>query len=99
MTTVTAVTSTVDPTLVATKKLVKPSPFCADSSSAGGTDPTTGVFSDLNHDQLFTEFNVRAAHQMSLSVEVRMRAEYSVKENRRLKFVAGRQGELLKVRE
>nr|GFC51789.1 hypothetical protein [Tanacetum cinerariifolium] len=43
------------------------------------------------HDQLFTEFNVRAAHQMSLSVEVRMRAEYSVKENRRLKFVAGRQ--------
>nr|GEW70947.1 hypothetical protein [Tanacetum cinerariifolium] len=47
MTIVTTITSTVDPALVAKKKLVKPSLFCVDSSSAGGTDPTTGVFSDL----------------------------------------------------
>ncbi|GKC25431.1 hypothetical protein Tco_1027581, partial [Tanacetum coccineum] len=47
MTTVTTVTSTVDPASVAKEKHVEPSMFCADSSSAGGTDPTTGVFSDL----------------------------------------------------
>ncbi|GKD66461.1 hypothetical protein Tco_1308569, partial [Tanacetum coccineum] len=45
----------------------------------------------MEHDQLFTEFNVRAAHQMSLSAEVRMRAEYNVKEKRRLKSVVERQ--------
>ncbi|GJR83122.1 hypothetical protein Tco_0153907 [Tanacetum coccineum] len=133
MTTVTTITSTVDPTSVAKEKLVEPSPFGACSSSAGGTDPTTGVFSDLTcsdflvgsirtvinpdtdlqkfappkffasvrgmeHDQLFTEFNVRVARQMSLSAEVRMRAEYNVKEKRRLKSVVDRQTELLKVR-
>ncbi|GKC08048.1 hypothetical protein Tco_0999658, partial [Tanacetum coccineum] len=101
MTTVTTVTSTVDPALVAKEKPVKPSLFSADSSSAGGADPNTGVFSDLTgsdflvggirtvidpdtdlqkffasvrgmeHDQLFTEFNVGAARQISLSVKVR----------------------------
>ncbi|GKC44443.1 hypothetical protein Tco_1062165 [Tanacetum coccineum] len=134
MTTVTTVTSTVDPALVAKEKPVKPSMFSADSSSAGGADPNTGVFSDLTssdflvggirtiinpdtnlqkmvdefappkffayvhemeHDQLFTEFNVRAARQMSLSAEVRMRAEYNVKERRRLKSVVEKQDELL----
>ncbi|GKC63607.1 hypothetical protein Tco_1096205 [Tanacetum coccineum] len=160
MTTVTTVTSTVDPALVAKEKPVDPSLFCADSSLAGGTDPTTGVFLDLTgndflvgairtiinpdtdlkkvyvpqwsvtngsrlddgrvcremvdefappkffasvrrmeHDQLFTEFNVGAARQISLSAEVRMRAEYNVKEKRRLKSVVDRQAELLKVRE
>ncbi|GJX56133.1 hypothetical protein Tco_0286030, partial [Tanacetum coccineum] len=38
----------------------------------------------MEHDQLFTEFNVEASRQMSLSVEVRIRAEYNVKERRRL---------------
>ncbi|GJZ19693.1 hypothetical protein Tco_0556283 [Tanacetum coccineum] len=138
MTTVTTITLTVDPTSVAKEKLVEPSSFCAGSSSAGGTDPTTGVFSDLTgsdflisairtvinpdtnlqkmvdefaplkffasvrgmkHDQLFTEFNIGAACQMSLSAEVRMRAEYNVKEKMRLKSVVDRQTELLKVRE
>ncbi|GKB43013.1 hypothetical protein Tco_0887955 [Tanacetum coccineum] len=37
----------------------------------------------MEHDQLFTEFNVGAARQMSLSAEVRMRVEYNVKERRR----------------
>nr|GEZ07885.1 hypothetical protein [Tanacetum cinerariifolium] len=47
MTTVTTITSTIDHALVTKKKLVKPSSFCVDSSSSGGTDPTKGVFSDL----------------------------------------------------
>nr|GFB89870.1 hypothetical protein [Tanacetum cinerariifolium] len=47
MKTVTTITSTVDPTSVNKKKLVGPSLFGSGSSSAGGTDPTTGVFSDL----------------------------------------------------
>nr|GEY43585.1 hypothetical protein [Tanacetum cinerariifolium] len=117
MTTVTTITFTVDPALIAKKKLVKPSPICVDSSSSGGTDPTMGVFSDLSASDflvgairtvidpdddlqkvyLFTEFNVGAARQMSLSAEVRMRAEYNVKEKRRLKSIAERQVGLLKV--
>nr|GEU84461.1 hypothetical protein [Tanacetum cinerariifolium] len=47
MTTATAFTSMVDSALVAKEKPVKPSLFSADSSSAGGADPNTGVFSDL----------------------------------------------------
>ncbi|GKD57184.1 hypothetical protein Tco_1290571 [Tanacetum coccineum] len=42
----------------------------------------------MEHDQLFTEFNVGAARQMSFSAEARMRAEYNVKERRRLKSEA-----------
>ncbi|GJT79370.1 hypothetical protein Tco_1053712 [Tanacetum coccineum] len=53
----------------------------------------------MEHDQLFTEFNVRVARQMSLSAEVRMCVEYNVKEMRRLKFVVEKQDELLKSRE
>ncbi|GKB52422.1 hypothetical protein Tco_0903175 [Tanacetum coccineum] len=125
MTTATTITSMVDPVLVAKEKLVEPSLFCAESSSASGTGPTTSVFLDLTssdflvgdiramvdefaspkffasvrgmeHDLLFTEFNVGAARQMSLSAEVRMRVEYNFKEKRRLKSVVERQGELLK---
>nr|GEW16873.1 hypothetical protein [Tanacetum cinerariifolium] len=138
MITFATITSTVDPTLVAKEILVDPFPFGAGSSSASGTDPTTGVFSDLTgsdflsvtnrsrlddsrvcremvdefappkffasvcgmeHDQLFTKFSVEVARQMSLSAEVRMRAEYNVKEKMRLKSVVQRQAELLKVRE
>nr|GEW57164.1 cytochrome P450 81E8-like [Tanacetum cinerariifolium] len=120
MTTATTVTSTVESTLVAKEKPVKPSLFATDSSSAGGADPNTGVFSDLTgsdflvcgirtvidpdidllkHDQLFIEFNVGAARQMSLSVEVRMRVEYNAKERRRLKSVVEKQDELLKARD
>nr|GEZ78409.1 transposase (putative), gypsy type [Tanacetum cinerariifolium] len=47
MTTVTTVTSTIDPTSVTKDKLTEPFLFGAGSSSAGGTDPITGVFSDL----------------------------------------------------
>ncbi|GJX33470.1 hypothetical protein Tco_0243325 [Tanacetum coccineum] len=46
MTYVTTVTLTVDPSSVSKEKPVDPSLFCIDSSSAGGTDPTTGVSLD-----------------------------------------------------
>nr|GEX84731.1 nonaspanin [Tanacetum cinerariifolium] len=54
---------------------------------------------EMEHDHLFTEFNVGAARQMSLSAEVRLRAEHNVKEKRILKYVVKSQGELLKARE
>nr|GEV68625.1 hypothetical protein [Tanacetum cinerariifolium] len=75
--------------LVAKEKLVESSPFGAGSSLAGGTDPTTGVFLDLNG----SDFLVAAIYT------VRMRAKYNVKEKKRLKFVVERQDKLLKVRE
>ncbi|GJW88824.1 hypothetical protein Tco_0164164 [Tanacetum coccineum] len=115
MTTVTTVTSTVDPAAVAKKKPAEPSLFGATSSLACGTDPTPGGFSDRTGSDFLvgdirtlidpdtdlqkTYFNVRDARQMSLSAEVRMRAEYNVKERRRLKSVVEMQDELLKVRE
>nr|GEY02191.1 hypothetical protein [Tanacetum cinerariifolium] len=45
----------------------------------------------MDHDQHFTEFNIRAARQISLSVEVRMRAEYNIREKRRLRSVIDKQ--------
>ncbi|GJX31829.1 hypothetical protein Tco_0241684 [Tanacetum coccineum] len=160
VTVVTTVTSTVDLALIAKEKPVKPSLLFAGSSSAGGTNPTTGGFTDLTgsdflvggirtvinpdsdlqktyvpqwsvtngsrlddgrvcremvdefappkffasvhgmeHDQLFTEFNVGTARQMSLSAEVRMQAEYNIKERRRLKSVVEKKDELLKARD
>ncbi|GJZ85083.1 hypothetical protein Tco_0650422 [Tanacetum coccineum] len=50
----------------------------------------------MEHDQLFTEFNVGAGRQISLSAEVRMRAEYNIREKRRLKSVVDEQAEPLK---
>ncbi|GKG24783.1 hypothetical protein Tco_0395411, partial [Tanacetum coccineum] len=50
----------------------------------------------MEHNQLFTEFNVGAARQMSLSAEVRMLAEYNIKEKRRLNSVAEEKDKLLK---
>nr|GEU74321.1 hypothetical protein [Tanacetum cinerariifolium] len=132
MTNFTITTSTADPVVVVKKKIVKPSLFVVDSSSAGGVDHnavniprwsvTNGSRLDdgrvcremvdefalptffasvrgMKHNQLFTEFNVRAAHQMSLSAVVRMRAEYNIKEKRRLKFAIEEKDELLKARD
>ncbi|GKD59224.1 gypsy type transposase [Tanacetum coccineum] len=53
----------------------------------------------MEHDQLFAEFNVGVARQMTLSAKVRMRAEYNIKEKRRLKSVVDDQAEVLKVKE
>nr|GEU33911.1 hypothetical protein [Tanacetum cinerariifolium] len=53
----------------------------------------------MDHGQLFTEFNVEVSRQMSLSAEVRMRAEYNIKERRRLNSVVEEKDSLLKSRE
>ncbi|GKG37898.1 hypothetical protein Tco_0457121, partial [Tanacetum coccineum] len=53
----------------------------------------------MEHDHLFIEFNVGAARQISLSAEVRMHAEYNIKEKRRLGSTVDKKDELLKVKE
>ncbi|GJR69072.1 hypothetical protein Tco_0015137 [Tanacetum coccineum] len=53
----------------------------------------------MEHDQLFTKFNVGAARQMALSAEVRMHAEYNIREKRRLKSVVEEKDKLLKTRD
>nr|GEU53852.1 hypothetical protein [Tanacetum cinerariifolium] len=50
----------------------------------------------MEHDQLFTEFNVGAARQISLGAKVQMRAKYNIKEKRRLKSVVEEKDSLLK---
>ncbi|GJW84370.1 gypsy type transposase [Tanacetum coccineum] len=136
MTTVTTVTSMVDPAVVAKEKPVEPSFDFLIGGIHTVIDPDTDLqktyvprwsvtngsclddgrvyremvdefappkfFASLRgmeHDQLFTEFNIGAARQISLSAEVRMCIEYNIKEKRRLKFVVDEQAELLKVRE
>ncbi|GKC36154.1 gypsy type transposase, partial [Tanacetum coccineum] len=47
ITTATTITSTTDPAMVVKEKIVKPSLFSTDSTSAGGTDPVMGGFTDL----------------------------------------------------
>ncbi|GJT19045.1 hypothetical protein Tco_0877751, partial [Tanacetum coccineum] len=155
----TVVTATVDVAATAKETYVKPSLFGAGSSSAGGTDPTPGGFSDVSgsdfliggirtvvepdfdlqkvyvpqwsvtngsrlddgrvchemldeiappkffasihkmeRDQLFTEFNVGAARQVSLSAEIRIRAEYNIKEKSKLRAVFEEKDILLKAK-
>ncbi|GKD73374.1 hypothetical protein Tco_1331656 [Tanacetum coccineum] len=53
----------------------------------------------MEHDELFTEFNVKAARQMSLSAEVRMRVEFNIREKRRLSAVVEEKNSLLKARD
>nr|GEU33732.1 hypothetical protein [Tanacetum cinerariifolium] len=135
----TTITSTADPAVVIKEKIVEPSLFAVESTSAGGTDLAMADLTDLTgsdflwnvtngsrlddgdvfremvdefappkffayvremeHDQLFIEFNVGAARQMSLSAEVRMRAEYNIREKRRLQSVVEEKNQLLKARD
>ncbi|GJV84458.1 hypothetical protein Tco_1524356 [Tanacetum coccineum] len=53
----------------------------------------------MEHDELFTEFNVGAARQISLSAEVRMRAEFNIREKRRLGAAVEEKNSLLKARD
>nr|GFA46966.1 hypothetical protein [Tanacetum cinerariifolium] len=53
----------------------------------------------IDHDQLFTEFNVGAARYISLNAEVRMRDEYNSKEKKKFRAVVDDQVELLKVKD
>ncbi|GJZ65339.1 hypothetical protein Tco_0622035 [Tanacetum coccineum] len=53
----------------------------------------------MEHDQLFTEFNIGVARQMSLSAEVRMRVEFNIREKRRLCSIMEDKDSLLKARD
>ncbi|GKB56148.1 hypothetical protein Tco_0912334 [Tanacetum coccineum] len=53
----------------------------------------------MEHEQLFTEFNVSAARNLSLSSEVRMRAEYNILEKRKWRTLAEEKNTLLKVKD
>ncbi|GJT68488.1 hypothetical protein Tco_1019968 [Tanacetum coccineum] len=122
MTTVTTVTATVDPTLVAKEKnankflvggirtvidpntdlqkvyvpqwsvtngsLLDDGRVCREMVDESAPPKFFAFVRRMEHGQLFTKFNVEAARQMSLSAAVRMRAEYNVKERRRLKSEA-----------
>ncbi|GJZ75737.1 hypothetical protein Tco_0640202, partial [Tanacetum coccineum] len=53
----------------------------------------------MEHEQLFTEFNVSVARNLSLSYEVRMRAEYNILEKRRWKSLAEEKDNLMQVKD
>ncbi|GJS18648.1 hypothetical protein Tco_0413120 [Tanacetum coccineum] len=53
----------------------------------------------MEHEQLFAEFNVFAARHLSLSSEVRMRAEYNILEKRRWKSLVEERNDLLQVKD
>ncbi|GKA76704.1 hypothetical protein Tco_0783165 [Tanacetum coccineum] len=53
----------------------------------------------MEHDQLFTKFNVVTARQMSLSAEVRMCVEFNIREKRRLSAVVEEKNLMLKTRD
>ncbi|GJX77199.1 hypothetical protein Tco_0324010 [Tanacetum coccineum] len=53
----------------------------------------------MEHEQLFTEFNVSAARNLSLSSEVRMRAEYNISEKRKWRSLAEEKDILLEAKD
>ncbi|GJY75202.1 hypothetical protein Tco_0480318, partial [Tanacetum coccineum] len=53
----------------------------------------------MEHEQLFTEFNVSAARNLSLSSEVRMRAEYNILEKRKWRSLAEEKNTLLEAKD
>nr|GEV94812.1 hypothetical protein [Tanacetum cinerariifolium] len=106
--TVTTVTAAIDTDATATRAPVAPSLFGVGSSLTGRTDSVPGGYYDVSSSDfliggfltvLFTEFNVRAARQISLNAEVRMCAEYNIREKRKLRVVVDEQGGLLKAKD
>ncbi|GJZ55008.1 hypothetical protein Tco_0610201 [Tanacetum coccineum] len=53
----------------------------------------------IEHEQLFVEFNVSAARNLSLSSEVRMHAEYNILEMRKWRSLAEERNDLLQVKD
>ncbi|GJY50770.1 hypothetical protein Tco_0441617 [Tanacetum coccineum] len=53
----------------------------------------------MEHEQLFTEFNVSTARNLSLSSEVRMRAEYNILEKRKWRTLAEERNTLLEAKD
>ncbi|GJW71013.1 hypothetical protein Tco_0127930, partial [Tanacetum coccineum] len=75
------------------------SDVCGSDFLVGGIRTVVDLEFDLQkHDQLFNEFNVGTARQISLSAEVRMCVEYNIKEKRRLKAVVEEKDMLLKTK-
>nr|GEX31984.1 reverse transcriptase domain-containing protein [Tanacetum cinerariifolium] len=132
----TSITSTVDPAVVVIGKIVKPYLFSIDSTSAGGTDPAMGGFTNLtcsdflvggihtvtnpdsdlqkiyvpwwnvtngfrlNDGGVFHEMVDEFTPNTFLHLaEVRMRAEYNIREKRRLESVVEEKNQLLKARD
>nr|GEU42387.1 hypothetical protein [Tanacetum cinerariifolium] len=93
MTSTTNATPAADPAATANERLIGSSLFGGDSSSAGGSHPISGGFSDRTGSDFFV-----GARQICLSAEVRMRVEYNIKEKRRLKSVVEEKDVLLKSR-
>ncbi|GJS89908.1 hypothetical protein Tco_0772544 [Tanacetum coccineum] len=54
---------------------------------------------EIEYHHLFTEFNIRTAHQACLNAEVRMLTEYCLSERSRLELECKKQADLLKVRD
>nr|GEV00588.1 transposase (putative), gypsy type [Tanacetum cinerariifolium] len=95
MTSVTTTPPTTDLVVISKEKLVGPFVFGANSSSAGGSHPIPDGFFDGTG----SDFLIGGIHTMSLSAEVRMRAEYNIREKMRLKSVVTEQTALLKFKE
>ncbi|GJS40905.1 hypothetical protein Tco_0565948 [Tanacetum coccineum] len=53
----------------------------------------------MEHEQLFAEFNVSVARNLSLSSEVRMRAQYNILEKRKWKSLVEEKNNLLQVKD
>nr|GEV62924.1 hypothetical protein [Tanacetum cinerariifolium] len=96
ITTVTTVTAVTDTEATATRAPVAPSLFGVGSSSTGRTDSIPGGFSDVSGSD-FLIGGIRTV--ISLNVEVRMHAEYNIREKRKLRAVVEDQGELLKAKD
>nr|GEZ84259.1 hypothetical protein [Tanacetum cinerariifolium] len=93
MTSATTATPTANPVASANERLIGSSVFGGDSSSVGGSHPISAGFSDRTSGDFLVD-----ARQISLIAEVRMRAEYNIKEKRRLKSVVEEKDVLLKSR-
>nr|GEX28677.1 hypothetical protein [Tanacetum cinerariifolium] len=105
--TVTIVTAAIDTDTTATRAPVAPSLFGVGSSSTGRADSVPGGFSDVSGSD-FLICGIRIVVDpdsdlqkvyISLNVEVRMCAEYNIREKRKLRVVVDEQGELLKAKD
>ncbi|GKC36950.1 hypothetical protein Tco_1049334 [Tanacetum coccineum] len=75
---------------------------CGRGCSAGRRSiyvPECRTVRGMEHEQLFTEFNVSAARNLSLSSEVRMRAEYNILEKRKWRSLAEEKNILLEAKD
>ncbi|GKA81965.1 hypothetical protein Tco_0788713, partial [Tanacetum coccineum] len=69
--------------------------FCANMIDHFTPPPFFKTVREMEHEQLFAEFNVSAARNLSLSSEVRMRAEYSILEKNKWRSLAEEKDSLL----